>query len=200
MTLSTEKKLQNHITLAARIATLELAKRRLLDLPARTFAAEVVQAATWGNYGTTTADLVQRAEQTEQAVKTLLDVAIRAVLRELQESLYSEPEVRRETEALVEANRHETEALALARDQLLDLPARITAQVVQVAMSPRYSASTRGAGAAEQAEDAVKTLLDAEIRAVLEKLLDVITPGWRGQHDPRAAQPSAGRPEPPSVP
>ena len=197
MKLSTEKKLQNHITLAARIGTLELAKRRLLDLPARTFAAEVVQAATWGNYGTTTADLVQRAEQ---AVKTLLDVAIRAVLRELQESLYSEPEVRRETEALVEANRHETEALALARDQLLDLPARITAQVVQVAMSPPYSASTRGAGAAEQAEDAVKTLLDAEIRAVIEKLLDVITPGWRGQHDPRAAQPSGGRPEPPSVP
>ena len=135
--------------------TLELAQKRLLDLPARTFSAQVAHVATWG----TPDDLDKR----EQAVKALLDAAIRGVLSEFDETVDS----------------HRLKALAAARAQLLDLPARIVEQVVQVAESPPFDASTRG-DRDERAEQAVKTLLGAEIRGVLETIHDVITPGWRG--------------------
>ena len=165
--------------------TLELAQKRLLDLPARTFSAQVAHVATWG----TPDDLDKR----EQAVKALLDAAIRGVLSEFDETVDSH-----RLKALAVANPRTTKALAVARAQLLDLPARIAEQVVQVAESPPFDASTRGDREDERAEQAVKTLLGAEIRGVVETIHDVITPGWRGEHDSRAI-PHGGRTEPSSA-
>lgn len=81
--------------------TLELAKKRLLDLPTRTFSAQVAHVATWG----TPDDLDER----EQTVKALLDAAIRGVLSEFDEAVDSH-----RLEALAVANPRTTKALAQA--------------------------------------------------------------------------------------